>query len=344
MKQWLIWGIYPRGAPDVFRDNLSEIRAKDLPITPMSAADVKRAVDAQYRQNFGPIYYNTRRGVRQLLVEDDDYARLPDLPGRKAIQIIRDLPVGSGLLDVGCGSGTFIRGVLEKVNPGLEAHGFDSREWEDEERLQHLKLGNIDDLPRTDLGRDKFEVVTCASVLYHLPDYWGAILRMSDRLKPDGVLLTSTVPRVVETYTSDGDVVYDRPADDLRGRLIEQDDGWLSYYRNRNIFDVEGNIVPMADVIRELNRSNPGFNLRYSVARSENLGTGHHGGQISVVRKGVQPLDLSRLHYCNFPFDKHFGPVSYILAKDEEEQGMLKKEGLSLFRKGLFERLLAKVG
>lgn len=317
----------PAGYPESVFQNGPEIKVGDIPISPITIPEVKKIVDAQYRQNFEPISYTTQRGVDQLLTEEIDYARLPDLPGRKAIQMFRDLPEGSGFLDVGCGSGTFIKEVVTKVNPEIEAYGFDSRTWEDQEELPHLNLGNIDDLPSIDFGRDKFDIVTSASVLYHLPDYWGAILRMADRLKPKGVLLTSTVPRVVETTVRDGVVSYGDPVDDETGRISKSDYGQSGYYRSRNIFGTDGKIVPMTDVIQTINECNPNFRLRYSVSPADNVGTGQYGGQIAAVREGVQPLNLSCLFYCNYPLDRKYGPISYILGKTEEERKMLQQKG-----------------
>ncbi len=317
----------PSGHPDMIQGAGLEIKVNNLPITPISGQDVKNVVDAQYRQNFEPIFYTTQRGIDELLTGNRDYARLPDLPKRKAMQIFRDLPNGSGFLDVGCGSGTFIKEILAQVNPHLEAYGFDSRTWDDQEELPHHNLGNIDDLSSIDFGRDKFDIVTSASVLYHLPDYWGAILRMADRLKPKGVLLTSTVPRVVETSTRGGDVNYGDPVDDRAGKLTELDYGQLGYYRSRNIFGVDGKIVPMADVIQTLNGHNPNFKLRYSVTPADNMGARQYGGQIAAVREGTQSLNLSGLYYCRFPLDKDFGPISYILAKNENDQKILQING-----------------
>lgn len=321
----------PGGNPDIPPSTGLEIKANNLALISITGQEVKNVIDVQYRKNFEPIYYFTQRGVGELLglAGKGEVARLPDLPEKKAAQIFRDLPKGSGFLDVGCGSGTFIKEVLDRVNPDLEAYGFDSRTWEKQEELAHLKLGNIDDLSSIDFGRDKFDIVTCAAVLQHLPDYWGAILRMANRLNPKGVLLTSCIPRVNEIFTTEDNLmVYRNPVDDEVGKITKPTgDLEFGYFNSRNIFDVDGKIVAMADAIETLNSDNLNFKLRYSVAPGENLAIDQYGGQIAAVREGTEPLNLSSLYYCHFDFDKKHESISYILGKTENERKMLQGKG-----------------
>ncbi len=320
-----------QGQPDAL-----EIRANNLENTilaPLSREIIKAVIDQQYQLNFGDsnnIPYNIQRGVKELLTNANDYAQLPNLPnGQPALEFFQQLPEGSTFLDVGCGAGRFIKGILGRVNPYLEAYSFDAKQWDKNNPPPNLKLGNIDDLPSINFGRAaSFDIITCASVLYHLPDYWGAILRMAHKLKPTGVLLTSTIPRIVQVTKDNDHIIYGKPADNALGELIAPDYGQLMYYRSRNIFGTDGKIIPMSVVIQQIQRENPSWQFKYTVAPSTTLNAQQYGGQIAAIRgENAKCLDLSCLYYCSFPVDRNFGPISYILAQNPNDHNQLRKRG-----------------
>lgn len=236
----------------IFPENIThELEIYGCPITSMASHEVREIVERQYQENLKPtIFYETTRGVKDLLTgEIPDPARLPDFPDETALELFRRLPKGSTWLDVGCGSGTFIAEVLQDINPQINAYGFDSREWRNEdmasnlrfghrqEKLSHLSLGNIDNLQDVNFGPEKFDMITCAAVLRHLPDYWGAILRMVNLLKQDGVFLSSYVPRIAETYSDNmsiDDIIYGHPVDDIDGNIVRPEYGLL--YKKQKYF------------------------------------------------------------------------------------------------------------
>lgn len=314
---------------------------------PIGAPEVKTAVDSQYQKvlKTGLDLFTTTRGIEQLLKDGkEDYARLPDLPGKPAIQIFQELSPGSSFLDVGPGSGDFIVGVLRDINSKLDVYGFDARTWRkrQQKKIPHLVLGNIDNLPDVDFGGvSKFDVVTCAAVLYHLEDYWGAILRMADRVKTGGVLLASTLPRVQELSTRGGELVWLGPADNDDGTLREADYGQVAYYANMSTFFPDGKIAPMSEIITALNLANPDHQVFYSAAKGTKFGTTHYGGQIAVVNNSQKGFELANLFYCRYRLgdDPSLTKICYLLARDNEEKEILQGKGYTSVQERFDQRL-----
>lgn len=81
----------------------------------------------------------------------------------------------------------------------------------------------------------------------------------------------------------------------------------------------------MHNVITIINQENPGFNFLYSVRqRGEKQ---DECGRIAARRKTTQPLNLSKMFYCNFSYNRKEYPLSYILAQTEEERKLLTTKG-----------------
>jgi len=237
------------------------------------------------------------------------------------------------VLDVGCGYGKLGADIKEGVNSDVIVEGLDVRAQEGQERLSKMHYGGVDKLSPLMLGdkTNKVALVTSAALMYHLQDPWGAVLRMSSVLRKDGLLLISTMPRVVNRGVP-------RPLDqhaygDERGYLLNQAKigGGPQYYTYKNVFDTEGQVVGPGEVVDIINADNPFFPLEYGVDSSQTRGSMLHGGQISGWRASEKGLDLSCLFYCKqmaSPYeDMEKGEIGYILAKNKKEKAMLRQMG-----------------
>ena len=128
------------------------------------------------------------KGVNYAARLDRIAARLPD-----------ELRGEAALLDVGCATGQITLDVAERHGPGLRVTGLDvstamieqCRRKAEQRGLTHARfLVGGPDVP--ELARERFDVVTCFSVL-HLVDDWRATLgQMVALTKPGGWLVTET--------------------------------------------------------------------------------------------------------------------------------------------------------
>ena len=104
------------------------------------------------------------------------------------------------MLDLGCGEGRHIFGVMEKF-PDLKCIGLDPHIESLDKALEGLKFlesisntktnflsGSAYSLPFSD---DSFDLVVCSEVLEHLHDYKDAIKEINRVLKPGGQFLAS---------------------------------------------------------------------------------------------------------------------------------------------------------
>lgn len=305
-------------------------------IRSITSGQIKGIIKRQYAQalGFAEGEYETTRGVHQLLDEKShDYARLPPLNGQSALEIFRSLPPGSEWLDLGCGSGTFIVGVLKDINFGIKAAGFDARTWRKQEGIPELVLGDIDRIDKSlfPAHPEGFDLITSASVFYHLPDYWGALVKSVDLLKPNGKVILSTICRPMR-----GNYY---PIDNESGDFVEDPgaSGAL-YYENRNTFDTKGRLMSIADAVQIFNSRNPGFKLEYHSGPSERASHGDlsFGGGFSGRKLGSDsPVDASFIFYCLYPEipeKRKYGTtgisdLSFIFARTTKEAEKLRKQG-----------------
>jgi len=118
------------------------------------------------------------------------------------------------LLDVGCGSGIFLRSV-ESVNPGVTGIGIDSDEAVVKKARQNLKIWGIDDkfriiagdirIPPADLNMS-FDVIALLNIVYYFKneDRSELFRTLRKMLTPDGtlVIVTSVESRGKEIITA----------------------------------------------------------------------------------------------------------------------------------------------
>ena len=120
--------------------------------------------------------------------------------GRVVGQLVRGLPPGYRVLEVGCGNGNVLR-VLERVCIGGEVVGLDLVE----EKLAFARRRTSCALRRGDLYRlpdgRPFDLIGMFDVLEHLPDDRGALRALGAALAPGGrLVLTVPAHRALWSY------------------------------------------------------------------------------------------------------------------------------------------------
>ena len=103
----------------------------------------------------------------------------------RAIRIMRMIPSGGAVLDVGCGRGVFLD-ILAKH--GYHCLGTERSETSgcDAKELVKIMIGNIEDI---NLPDESFDMVTFWQVLEHLHNPKNAIAEASRILRPGGKIL-----------------------------------------------------------------------------------------------------------------------------------------------------------
>lgn len=100
------------------------------------------------------------------------------------------------LADFGCGNALLIYSIYEKYNnPTRSFHGVDVSNEQIEKNLSLFPGVSFECADFATTAIDKqFDVITCAEVLEHIPDYKQAIKNIAKALKPGGVCII-TVPK-----------------------------------------------------------------------------------------------------------------------------------------------------
>lgn len=300
---------------------------------PISLIEVTEYIQRKIEltKKFNPAeQYNTKRGVRNLLIPGKDYGELPSFGAQSAHEIIATLPEGARVLDVGCGAAKLEQGIRSEVNARISLYGVDLHRQQGQEALDGFALA---DIQSDRLMSAPFDVIVSSALMYHLEDPWGAFMNMSGLLKKGGILMASTFARVISN---------DKWSDDFRP---ENKDGTFntlcaaavddfSYFRGKSIRDVSGGLVCPAEVIQILNDQNEGkFVLEYHTASIENPGARDNGGSVSAqVFSDNGLLDLSCLFYATSE-ERHRRneekkrSLTYIIARNSEEATMLRQQG-----------------
>ena len=117
--------------------------------------------------------------------------------------VSREVPAGSRLLDIGCGTGYF----LETMGDRYEGWGLDQSELAvsmcRERGLTHVHVGSALDVSA--VGNEKFDAVTLFDVLEHLDDEAVAMENVKRALEPGGRVIL-TVPAFNWLWSKHDDV------------------------------------------------------------------------------------------------------------------------------------------
>ena len=101
------------------------------------------------------------------------------------------------VLEVGCGSGGTIRWLKQSHRVG-ESWGielFEPAAQLARPALDHLRVGNAEELIATAWPAQQFDLVLCLDVLEHMVDPWRFMQQLAERVAPSGQLIAS-IPNV----------------------------------------------------------------------------------------------------------------------------------------------------
>ncbi len=276
----------------------------------------------QIVHGYGDHDYQPMRNAQQLLTPGYDYAQLPGYKGKTPASLLQDLPKGANLLDIGCADGSFAREVKDTLNKDINVYGFDGRKTKNQEvNLDGIVIGNIYDLTRQSFPDTDFDLVLSTALLYHLSDPLFAISRMAEVVKQNGILLVSTVRRIIKPGTINWE--------ETESSLDYEYGNYLRYWGGSNIYDLQGRLIPSRESTQLLGEK-LGFNMQYGVATAKNNGARTVGGQISG-KKTHYPHDSINFFYCMIDADKlpdiWKERLGYIVAKTQQEAQILQDLG-----------------
>lgn len=116
---------------------------------------------------------------------------LPDRLEPAAQRLVRELPLRSRVLEIGCGTGTFARELASKRGARVTAIDLSPRMIDIARLRTHATLGidyRVHDF--MELSPRGFDVIACVNTLHHLP-LASAAQRMASAVVPGGLVLIS---------------------------------------------------------------------------------------------------------------------------------------------------------
>jgi 2-polyprenyl-3-methyl-5-hydroxy-6-metoxy-1,4-benzoquinol methylase len=266
--------------------------------------------------------YQPVREAERLLTPGQDYAELPGYRGQTPTALLQGLPIDAKILDVGCADGSFGHNIVDKINQGVSVYGFDARTMsEQKENLVETVIGNVYDLNQQHFPNTDFDLVLSSALIYHLSDPLLGIFKMADMVKKNGLLLLSTIPRVINSSSNEWI--------ETEHSIIPVNNMDYRYFGGHNFYDSQGRLIPSRELVNLLGEK-LGFDMQYSVATAQNSGAMTFGGQISGKRS-YSPSDSVRSYYCQTDGDKlpriWKNTLGYLFAKTEQEAKTLQKLG-----------------
>ena len=149
----------------------------------------------------GLVYTNPRlkdynaaylKGFEETDHEIEDHARFKSAVFQNALSRIQKWqntsgsPAGGKLLDIGCGSGHFIKAANQN---GFDACGIEPTSGSADYGIEKLNLNILNqDLFDAQLPENHFDVITAWDVIEHLPDPQAMLRRAAKWLKPGGII------------------------------------------------------------------------------------------------------------------------------------------------------------
>jgi SAM-dependent methyltransferase len=200
--------------------------------------------------------------------------------------------------------------------------GFDARPVEGQEKnLIETVIGSVYDLNQHHFPNTSFDLVLSSALVYHLGDPLLGILRMGDVVNDNGLLLISTMPRIINSEK--------REWVESEHSIIPVNNANYRYHGGRNFYDPQGKLIPSRELVQLLGRK-MGFDMEYATASADISGAMTYGGQISG-RKSRTPDDSVRFYYCQTSGDElpriWKDTLGYLVVKTEQEAKALQQLG-----------------
>lgn len=191
---------------------------------------------------------NSRRAYQKLYACDDllaEYLGPERLRFFEEIALIASRYAGPSVVDVGCGSGTLLRAVLDHIaaSGGTAVERVLALDLARSavERTTHLvpeAEGRVFDLVRDDLGDERFDLVLCTEVLEHLRRPEVGRDRLAQACAAGGTIVitvpdgaTDTWEGHVNFWTENDLAAFLEPAGRTTVQRIETDGGLLAIVR-----------------------------------------------------------------------------------------------------------------
>ncbi|NOZ09487.1 MAG: class I SAM-dependent methyltransferase [Gammaproteobacteria bacterium] len=166
--------------------------------------------------------------IDEVAVYDESHSKFRDIKkeGQEILTLL-EAKEGATLLDIGCGTGVFVR---EAFKAGLSVTAVDvsERMLQYAEEKAILEQCNIKFLKggflSLDLELQSFDFVTTSFSFHHLPDFYKfvALKRINSLLNDDGILFIQDIVIAEEDYEANINTLINRQ-EDLGGDFLRED-------------------------------------------------------------------------------------------------------------------------
>jgi SAM-dependent methyltransferase len=225
---------------------------------------------------------------------------------------------GLNVLDVGCGTGDYVRLLAPLVSPG-KAVGVDLSETMIGEASQRshasasnlsFRVASVQELP---FDNGAFDRIIATQLLLHVPDPWKALAEMNRVLAPDGTISVTEIDwgtLVVECTNRELSRRFTELAcNELRNGLIVRELPW----RLRDLGFSQIVILPEVEVAQDINAFHRWF-VEPSLSHFTRIGAFSHFGDAELAAMVPTPWNSSwpghvAFHIMNDEFVHHRGQL-----------------------------------